>query len=138
MVSIMLFQLSLIHLAANVNSKDFRLVELRKFCPTGGQTGFWKCMNRTMSGKYRMHLCCVCGRITMHNICVSSRCAGCRMVGSAVLSLGCDADMREHVCHFVKAARFEPWLPPERRTKSLLMLRAPGNGRRMLRKRTNI
>lgn len=46
------FQISLIHLAANVNSKDFKLVELRKLCPTAGQTGFWKCMNRTLSGKY--------------------------------------------------------------------------------------
>lgn len=58
-ISIFYFQLSLIHLAANVNSKDFKLVELRKQCPTAGQTGFWQCMNRTLSGnenKIHQHL----------------------------------------------------------------------------------
>lgn len=59
MISITCFQLSLIHLAANVNGKDFKLLELRKLCPASGQTGFWKCMNRTLSGNKCDGLHCI-------------------------------------------------------------------------------
>ncbi len=45
------FQFSLVQLAADPDNKDSNLGDVRRFCPSI-QTDFWKCMNKTLNGKF--------------------------------------------------------------------------------------
>lgn len=44
------FQFSLVQLAADADSKDSKLADVRRYCPSI-QIDFWDCMNRTLNGK---------------------------------------------------------------------------------------
>lgn len=47
------FQLSFAHLASNFSTKDVKVAELKRNCPSM-QTDFWDCMNHTFNGKFRL------------------------------------------------------------------------------------
>lgn len=53
-----MFQFSLVQLAADGDSKDSNLADVRRYCPSM-QTDFWSCMNKTLNGK-SMSICPSC------------------------------------------------------------------------------
>ena len=48
--SCFIFQFSLVQLAADGDSKESNLADVRRYCPSM-QTDFWSCMNKTLSGR---------------------------------------------------------------------------------------